>query len=198
MHASDPMPAIATPAMPDQPAPEPSLPVRLQPKLAPVVPPLEAPAAPVRAREVRAPEIRTPEIAAAPPAAKPPATVAQARPEPSRSTASTARRLDAGRDFSVREAREDYLRELVRTLSRSRIAQDSPEAVAGGLVVARLTVARDGRLVGESLVKSSGSAELDRGVMTAIRRAAPFAPLPADLAQDRYTFVVPINYVRDR
>jgi hypothetical protein len=34
--------------------------------------------------------------------------------------------------------------------------------------------------------------------MEAVRKASPFAPLPADLGQDRYTFMVPINYVRDR
>jgi protein TonB len=98
----------------------------------------------------------------------------------------------------LRQAREDYLRQLVRKLSHVRFSQASPETSARGLVVMRLTVSRDGRLVDESLARSSGFPELDRGVMEAVRKASPFAPLPADLGQDRYTFMVPINYVRDR
>jgi hypothetical protein len=31
-----------------------------------------------------------------------------------------------------------------------------------------------------------------------IRRASPFAPLPAELTADRHTFIVPINYAQER
>ena len=34
--------------------------------------------------------------------------------------------------------------------------------------------------------------------MDTIRRASPFAPLPADIAQERYTFIVPISYMHER
>jgi protein TonB len=50
-----------------------------------------------------------------------------------------------------------------------------------------------------SLVKSSGSATLDGAVLDTIRRASPFPPLPADLAGGGpQSFIVPINYTRDR
>jgi len=60
--------------------------------------------------------------------------------------------------------------------------------------VVRLTVARDGALVGVGLVRASGSTALDRRVLDAVRAAAPFAPLPRDSATDRLSFVVPIAY----
>ncbi|MPZ34790.1 MAG: TonB family protein, partial [Rhodospirillales bacterium] len=44
----------------------------------------------------------------------------------------------------------------------------------------------------------SGSPALDRGVMDTIRKASPFAPLPAELAADSHTFIVPINYAQER
>jgi hypothetical protein len=34
--------------------------------------------------------------------------------------------------------------------------------------------------------------------MDTIRRASPFAPLPAELAADSHTFIVPINYAQER
>lgn len=57
---------------------------------------------------------------------------------------------------------------------------------------------RDGRVLGVSLARSSGFPGLDRAVMDTIRRASPFAPLPADIAQERYTFIVPISYMHER
>ena len=185
-----PMPAIAIalPAMPDDTAvPDPPPSARPRPRPKRVLPPLEAPPPPLSAREVA--------VLVPPPASPPP--VQRPTPSDARGVRPASRPALDAEGGGLRRAREDYLRHLVRKLSHSRFAQDSAEA-ARGLVVARLTLACDGRLVGESLVKSSGSPELDNGVMKAIRQAAPFAPLPADLAQDHYTFVVPINYVRDR
>jgi protein TonB len=67
-----------------------------------------------------------------------------------------------------------------------------------GLVVARLTVARDGRLVGVAVARPSGFPNLDRAVLDTVRRASPFPPLPADLAVDNYSFIVPISYAQQR
>jgi hypothetical protein len=35
-------------------------------------------------------------------------------------------------------------------------------------------------------------------VVEAIRRASPFAPLPADTTREQQTFVVPISYTHER
>jgi TonB family protein len=101
-------------------------------------------------------------------------------------------------DYSSRQAQQDYLWLILRKLSQARFYPQPGEANEKGLVVARLTVARDGRLVDVSLAKSSGFAVLDRSVVDIIRRASPFAPFPADVAVDSYTFVVPIDYRQER
>ena len=46
--------------------------------------------------------------------------------------------------------------------------------------------------------RPSGSPALDRGVIETIRKASPFAPLPAELAADSHTFIVPINYAQEQ
>lgn len=101
-------------------------------------------------------------------------------------------------DERHRQARQDYLWQIVRKLSQPRFYRDSGEVGAQGLVVARLTIAADGRLLDIALARSSGFPDLDRAVVETIRKAAPFAPLPAEIAREQPTFVVPINYARER
>ena len=100
--------------------------------------------------------------------------------------------------YSHQRAQQDYLLQIVRKLSQSRFYPRSREESERGVVVARLTVARDGRLVDVSLARSSGSADLDRNVMETIRRASPFAPMPAEIGAEGHTFIVPINYTREQ
>jgi protein TonB len=101
-------------------------------------------------------------------------------------------------DGSRRLAREDYLWRIVRKLSQYKVRPASPEASEQGLVVLRLTLAHDGRLIGLALAHSSGFPDLDRGVMETTRAASPFAPPPAAIADDPVTLIVPIRYVHDR
>jgi periplasmic protein TonB len=100
--------------------------------------------------------------------------------------------------YSAHQAQQDYLLQVVRKLSQARFYPATREERERGLVVARLTIARDGRLVDVALARPSGSPTLDRGVMDTIRKASPFAPLPVELATDSHTFVVPINYAQER
>jgi protein TonB len=100
--------------------------------------------------------------------------------------------------YSAHQAQQDYLLQVVRKLSQARFYPVTREESERGLVVARLTIGRDGRLVAVALVKPSGSPALDRGVVDTIRKASPFAPLPAELAADSHTFIVPINYAQER
>ncbi|MBN9085684.1 MAG: TonB family protein [Reyranella sp.] len=101
-------------------------------------------------------------------------------------------------DAAQQKAEEDYLYQIVRKISQYRFYSRSQENVPRGLVVTRMTIARDGRLLDVALVKSSGFPNLDNAVVETIRLASPFAPLPGDLAQDRKTFIVPVNYTRER
>jgi protein TonB len=97
------------------------------------------------------------------------------------------------------QALQDYVLQVVRKLSQSRFYAASPSVQNGhGVVIARLTVARDGGLIDLSLSKQSGSAGVDGSLLDAIRRAAPFAPLPKSFTDNRFTFIVPINYAPDQ
>jgi protein TonB len=192
-----------------------------QPTLEQILPPLEAPPPPLAAPELAAiapppapkpaepkpalakPAVPAPKPASQAPLRQPVAAAAAARehgPNLSHGTvrAAPAQPPSAVSDERRREAREDYLREVIRRLSQFRFSRSAGETSEQGLVVARLTVARDGRLLEAMLVRSSGFPDLDSGVMETIRRAAPFAPLPPDIAPERYTFILPVNYVHDR
>lgn len=99
---------------------------------------------------------------------------------------------------SQHDPRQDYILNIVRRLSHLRFVADSGSAPkARGVVIARLTVARDGTLADLSLAEGSGSAGVDRSVLETIRKAAPFAPLPKDFSDNRFTFILPINYTRE-
>jgi protein TonB len=100
--------------------------------------------------------------------------------------------------YSAHQAQQDYLLQIVRRLSQARFMPATREERERGLVVVRLTIGRDGRLVDVVLARPSGSPALDRGVVDTIRKASPFAPLPVELAADRHTFIVPINYAQER
>lgn len=90
------------------------------------------------------------------------------------------------------QKRADYLLQVIRALSRSPYIPHVRLETAPGVVVMRLTVGSDGRLREAQLVRSSGFASLDNGMMEAVRRAAPFPP-PPDGADD-YTVTVPIRF----
>lgn len=104
----------------------------------------------------------------------------------------------AAGEFSDRRAQQDYLWQIVRRLSQGRFYESSSRSNEQGVVVARITIARDGRLIDAAVARSSGFANLDRSVIDTVRRASPFPPFPADSAVDSATFIVPINYTQDR
>ena len=97
-----------------------------------------------------------------------------------------------------RQAEEDYFWQIVRKISQYRFVSKAQDSALQGLVVTRMTIARDGRLLDVALLKSSGFPNLDRAVVETIRQASPFAPMPAYLAQSQQTFIVPVNYTRER
>jgi protein TonB len=101
-------------------------------------------------------------------------------------------------DDRNRQVQQDYLMLVVRKLSRARFQDQSREENTQGLVVTRLTVAADGRLLDLSVVRSSGFPGRDRSVAEAIRGASPFPPVPPEIGVGPYTFVVPIGYALER
>jgi protein TonB len=115
---------------------------------------------------------------------------------PSPGAASPVTRTAAS--YSAHQAQQDYLLQIVRRLSQARFMPATREERERGLVVVRLTIGRDGRLLDAGLARPSGSPNLDRGVIETIRKASPFAPLPAALTADSHTFIVPIDYTQER
>ena len=100
--------------------------------------------------------------------------------------------------YGQRKAQEDYLWNVVRKIATQRYyPKTSRENSEEGLVVALVTIARDGRLLDVGISKSSGYKTLDNAVLEVIRSAAPYAPLPNDMLGDRHTFVLPLNYRRN-
>ncbi len=201
-----PPPPVLTPAFGTSAAPP-----ALEPNLEKVLPPVKAPPQ-VSGRDfaMTAPPAlaKSPIVEPRTLAPAPRQPIRQARPKrasqqnavvatdaTARRASSTLTRTSSGEQHG--QAQQDYLLQIIRKLSRQRFRWDTGEVSAQGLVVARLIIARDGRLLDLALAKSSGFPDLDRAVVATIRKASPFAPLPAEIALEHYTFVVPINYSRE-
>ena len=209
-------------ALAPQPPPNPQPP---PPTLEKALPPLEAPPAPVTSREIPRPAPppppppppkpqpqAQPAPRVQPPQQLPPAAHQQLPSSPLShipQTHSPAEPQQAARPaptpftnpadvYGQRKAQEDYLWNVVRKIATHRYyPKSSRENSEEGLVVALVTIARDGRLLDVAISRSSGYKALDSAVMEVIRAAAPYAPLPNDVLGDRHTFVLPLNYRRN-
>jgi protein TonB len=159
----------------------------------PATPP--SPAPPVHPLEPKPP------VAAQPRPQPPPVTRAprDARREAPPGTAAHPASVSPGEGYAQRQAEEDYFRQIVQKISRYRFYSRQQGAAPHGLVVTRLTLARNGGVLDVALLKSSGSTTLDTAVVDTIRQASPFPPLPPGLASGgTQTFIVPVNYTRDQ
>ena len=199
-----PQPAVTEPAPPEEPTLEEALaPVDAPPAVdgrefaeaqpAPPSPPKPAP--PVQALESKPPV----KVAPKP---QPPAvtrSMREAKREEPPGTAAHPASISPGDGRAQRQAEQDYFRQIVQKISRYRFFSRQQNAAAHGLVVTRLTLARNGGVIDVALLKSSGSPTLDTAVVDTIRQASPFPPLPPGLASGgTQTFIVPVNYTRDQ
>jgi len=215
-------PSERTPEPPQQAAAQPPPPQKATPAAEPTpppetkLPPVETPQAPLSMQDfVRAApppplqEIVRPQPRVQP--APPPATVQQAPPQqqfapsplghppsqqpraPSDSQASAT--LVNPADAAARSrAADEYVWAVIRKFSQ--YLPDLREKNEGGTVVVRAVIARDGRLLESSIARSSGVAALDKGMLEALRAAAPYPPLPAELPGDHIVFTQPITAKR--
>lgn len=91
--------------------------------------------------------------------------------------------------------RNDYLSRLHRYLApyrdRSHRAHGANQT---GQVVTRVTLARDGSVLNVSLASTSGRPAIDAAELEAIRNAAPFPPLPANMPGDPVVLVLRTTY----
>ena len=88
-------------------------------------------------------------------------------------------------------AKNAYLASVLRKFSQ--YLPNRREKNEGGTVVLRFVIARDGRLVDATILKSSGVMALDRGLLDALRAAAPYAPLPMEITENQVVFVQSIQ-----
>src|SRR5207248_11612030 len=91
-------------------------------------------------------------------------------------------------------ASDEYVWAVIRKFSQ--YLPDLREKNEGGTVVVRMVIARDGRLLESAIAKSSGVLALDKGMLEALRAAAPYPPMPAEIPGDRIVFTQPITAKR--
>ncbi len=91
--------------------------------------------------------------------------------------------------------RNDYLSRVHRHLAPYRDRSLKARAAnQTGVVVTRVTLARDGSLLDVSISTSSGRPAVDAAELEAIRNAAPFPPLPANMPGDPVVLVLRTAY----
>jgi TonB family protein len=91
---------------------------------------------------------------------------------------------------------DNYLWQVARKLEGYRY--EANVRVSRGVTVVRIVIARDGRLLNVSVVRSSGVPEFDRGVLAGVRSGSPYAPLPPDIKGENASFDLPLVSVTGR
>ena len=94
-----------------------------------------------------------------------------------------------GGDTTQRRA---YLGTLSKSIERAKV---NPRSRLAGTVMVRFTVGPEGNLISRSVEKSSGSKVLDDAAVAALDRAAPFPPMPQNVAQGPIEVSVPFEFV---
>ena len=67
-----------------------------------------------------------------------------------------------------------------------------------GVTVVQIVIARDGRLLNVSVIRSSGVPEFDKGVLDGVRAGSPYSPLPPDIKGDSASFNLPLMSINGR
>jgi protein TonB len=169
--APDPLQAEIPPPPPAPPAVPPP------PRVVAQQPPRPAPPRPV-ARQAAPPAEAAPGPVTAPSAGP---TVSQEAPAPRPAAPSAA---TVGYASRIAAALERY--KVYPYAARARRAQ--------GLAVIRVIIARDGRVVSWSLLRSTGDSDLDEAVATTVQRASPLPAPPDELAGERVTLDIPVRF----
>jgi len=183
-----PPPGPATPEPPQEaaakppPSPKPAPPPEPAPPAETKLPDVDVPAAPLSMQDF---------VRAAPPPLHNP----QPERAPSDSQASATATLTNPAQAAARSrASDEYVWAVIRKFAQ--YLPDLREKNQGGTVVIRAIIARDGRLLESGIVHSSGVAALDKGMLEALRAAAPYPPLPPEIPGDRIVFTQPITAKR--
>lgn len=85
-----------------------------------------------------------------------------------------------------------YLGQVRKTLERHKV---NPRSGVVGTVLLRFTVGAQGEIISSSILRSSGSKLLDDAAMASLERAAPFPPLPQEIAHGSIEVQVPFRFI---
>ncbi len=85
---------------------------------------------------------------------------------------------------------DNYLWQVARKLSGYRYQANT--RANEGLTVVKVVIARNGRLLDVSVVRSSGIPEFDQGVLAGVRQGSPYSPLPPDIKGESASFTLPL------
>ena len=98
--------------------------------------------------------------------------------------------------YGQKRVEDQYLWYVAQKLSQHQqfVRNATTEA---GTWCCDITIARDGRLVDVGLSRSSGLPSLDNVSLNMVRQAAPYTPLPDDIAGAQHTFILPLNFKRN-
>jgi TonB family protein len=189
---------LPTPSPQPQPAPQPSTeipapsPAQLPPtpaelaKPAPQPPPQPAPK--VEQHALVAPPAPKPETRPSPltmtPQRRPPAA------PPAAEAPSQHSFVNPADSYNRARVSDNYLWQVARKLSGYQYYTRT--TATEGLTVVRVVIARNGRLLDVTIVRSSGVPEFDQGVLAGVRSGSPYSPLPSDIKGDSATFTLPL------
>lgn len=84
-----------------------------------------------------------------------------------------------------------YIRNLQRTV---KLNWNPPENSAQKRVVTSFVIAKNGNLLNYLIKESSGDKLLDEAAITAIKKSAPFLPLPFNLKEDSIKIQLTFGY----
>ena len=127
------------------------------------------------------PDLRPSPLAPAP--QRPPAAAPSAEPSPH----PFVNPADA---FAKARLADNYLGQIARKIVGYHYYANTN--VRQGVSVVRIVIARDGRLVGAEIIRSSGVPEFDRGVLAGVRAGAPYTPLPPEIKGESASFDLPL------
>jgi protein TonB len=91
----------------------------------------------------------------------------------------------------------DFFRNIHRKVDplwRNAFPHDAEVALEQGVCIVGFTVHRNGSVTGVHVRRRSGFPEFDRRVQDAIRRAAPFGPIPSSLGVERLLVTAPFEF----
>lgn len=129
-----------------------------------------------------------------PPVTPPPPQVVQAQDQPQQVAMVSEQSSGEAKTGSINTtSRTQYLGKLRDVLEKAKI---NPRSRLAGTVIVKFKIGADGELISREVTTSSGSPVLDDAAMAALERAAPFPPMPTDVANNEPMVVsVPFKFI---